>query len=93
MMWHDNNCSLAAMLAGSGNTYFDQVALLVDVFHFKSKHKVTNVFYGQFCNPAWWPELMDEKTGKWVFNSSVAEQVNLWFGGFRAMTHIMRADR
>lgn len=81
------------MLAKDGDTYFEQMALPVDVFHFKSKHKQSDVFCGQHCNPALWPELMDEKTKKWIFNSSAAEMVNLWLSGFRAMTRLMRSDR
>ena len=81
------------MLNASGDTYFQNVALPVDVFHFKAKHKESDGFYGHNCNPARWAELIDEQTGKWVFNSSIAEQVNVWFGGFQAITHLMCAHR
>ncbi|KAF8579203.1 hypothetical protein K439DRAFT_1648549 [Ramaria rubella] len=93
VMWHDNNCLAAAMLAKEQDTYFDWVALPVDIFHFKSKHKEQDEFYELNCNPALFPELMDPTTGKWVFNSSAAEQVNVWFGGFRLMTRLMLAER
>ncbi|KAF8576463.1 hypothetical protein K439DRAFT_1664598 [Ramaria rubella] len=93
IMWFDNNCGMAAMLQASGDTYFDEVALPVDVFHFKSKHKQSDGYCGWNCNPAHWPELMDKTTGKWLFNSSAAKQANHWLGGFRAMTRLMRADR
>jgi hypothetical protein len=81
------------MLEASGDTYFEYVALPVDVFHFKSKHKESDEYCGRNCNPALWSDLMDSTTGKWVFNSSAAEQANLWFGGFRAITRLMRRDR
>ena len=81
------------MLAKDQDMYFDYVALPVDVFHFKTKHKENDEFCGCFCNPAQWNELIDEDSGKWTFNSSAAEQVNVWFGGFRAITRLMRADR
>ena len=81
------------MLAKEGDTYFSRMALPVDVFHFKSKHKERDEFCGRNCNPALWVELMDEHTGKWVYNSSAAEQVNLWIGGFRAITRLMRCER
>lgn len=67
------------------------VALPVDVFHFECKHKATDTFCNENCNPARWPDLI--KDGKWLFNSSVAEQANAWFGGFQSITREMRADR
>ena len=80
--WYDNNCKVAAMLAADGETYFDHVALPIDMFHFKSKHRQTDAFCGWCCNLAHWIELTDEHMGQWIFNSSAAEQVNLSFGGF-----------
>ena len=46
----------------------------------------------QNCNPALWAELMTAN-GAWLFNSSVAEQTNAWFGGFLSIVHEMRVDR
>ena len=80
------------MLASRGNHYFDNVALPVDVFHFKAKHKESDGFCGQFCNPARWAELID-KDNRWTFNSSAAEQLNLWLWGYHAITRLMRQDR
>ena len=73
-------------------TYFDSCALPVDVFHFKSKHKESDIDCGTYCNPYFWPELRTPK-GEWRFNSSAAEQTNAWFGGFQAMVREMQADR
>jgi hypothetical protein len=56
------------------HTYFDGCALPVDVFHFKSKHKESDINCGSNCNPYIWPELRTD--GKWWFNSSAAEQAN-----------------
>jgi hypothetical protein len=92
-MWYDNNCHVAAMLDKARDTYFNEVALPVDVFHFKSKHKESDGYCGRNCNLALWKELMDEETGQWIFNSSAAEQVNLWFGQFNAITRLMRQER
>lgn len=96
VIWHDNNCHIKAMLKNDTEeclqTYFDNVALPVDVFHFKSKHKESDVECGQNCNPYIWPELCTED-GKWQFNSSAAEQTNAWFGGFLAIVRDMQADR
>ena len=62
------------MLNAENDTYFDHVALPVDVFHFKNKHKED---CGKYCNPAIWPELQTPEGG-WRFNSSAAEQANAW---------------
>ena len=31
--------------------------------------------------------------GQWVFNSSAAEQANVWFGGFQAIVRDMWVER
>lgn len=80
------------MLAAQGDTYFSKCALPVDVFHYKSKHKKTDTWCTQHCNPALWPELMTPEGG-WRFNSSAAEQANAWFGGYLAIVREMRVDR
>ncbi|KAJ7167590.1 hypothetical protein C8R46DRAFT_1093498 [Mycena filopes] len=96
VMWHDNNCRLVAMLRNDTDSklsnYFNSCALPVDVFHFKCKHKESDVECGKNCNPYLWPELRTED-GKWRFNSSAAEQTNAWFGGFQSMVREMQADR
>ena len=35
-----------------------------------------------------WKELHTHD-GKWIFNSSIAEQTNAWVGGYHAMLHEM----
>ncbi|KAJ7475645.1 hypothetical protein FB451DRAFT_1557538 [Mycena latifolia] len=96
VIWHDNNCNIVKMLRNDPDehmcTYFDHVALPVNVFHFKSKHKETDVDCGANCNPYIWPELRTED-GKWRFNSSAAEQTNTWFGGFQAIVREMTVER
>lgn len=66
--------------------------LPVDVFHFRSKHKESDETCGNHCNPVLFKDLYRED-GTWVFNSSIAEQTNVWFGGFLALTREMRVDR
>ena len=39
-----------------------------------------------------WPELSDGE-GKWIFNSSAAEQVNAWLGGYLAIVRDMLSHR
>jgi hypothetical protein len=92
VMWHDNNCRVSAMLASEQDTWFEGVALPVDVFHFKCKHKITDEFCNENCSPYRWPELHTADK-QWVFNSSAAEQTNVWFGGFHAIVREMRVDR
>ncbi|KAJ6479711.1 hypothetical protein C8R45DRAFT_1101158 [Mycena sanguinolenta] len=96
VLWHDNNCRVVAMLRNDADprlaNYFESCALPVDVFHFKCKHKETDVDCGRNCNPYLWSELRTDD-GKWRFNSSAAEQTNTWFGGFQSMVREMQADR
>ncbi|KIO26173.1 hypothetical protein M407DRAFT_74824 [Tulasnella calospora MUT 4182] len=88
-IFYDNNCTLAKTV--KNDPFFANIGLPVDVFHFKSKHKETDLFCQTHCNPASFPELMDDD--KWRFNSSVAEQTNVWFGGFHTICREMQVDR
>ena len=73
-------------------TYFDSCALPVDVFHFKCKHKESDFFCNEKCNPYIWKELhVGDST--WRFNSSAAEQANAWLGGYQSIVREMEADR
>ncbi|KDQ55343.1 hypothetical protein JAAARDRAFT_133990, partial [Jaapia argillacea MUCL 33604] len=90
-IFFNNSCSLKKHLQNIQDHYFDHIAMPVDIFHMKSKHKESDLFCGQHCNPASWPALI--KNGKWRFNSSTAEMTNAWFGGFQAIVREMREDR
>lgn len=96
VIWHDNNCRVRAMLNNDEDPhlrhYFDTCALPVDVFHFKCKHKESDIDCGTYCNPYIWPELRTADD-KWRFNSSAAEQTNAWFGGYQAIVREMQVDR
>ncbi|KAJ7439728.1 hypothetical protein B0H11DRAFT_1687812, partial [Mycena galericulata] len=87
-IFYDNNCSFLKHLHASGETYFNNVGLPVDVFHFKCKHSEGDVFCQTHCNPARFRELINSE-GKWVFNSSAAEQANVWFGKFQNIVQDM----
>src|SRR3977135_28221 len=89
--FYDTNCGLLKHIRHIGCTRFAKTALVVDVFHFKSKHKEADGVCQENCNPALFPELY--RDGKWVFNSSVAEQTNVWYGGFFAIVREMGAVR
>ncbi|KAF8224723.1 hypothetical protein L208DRAFT_1116868, partial [Tricholoma matsutake] len=84
----DSNCDAKQQVMASGNPFFADMGMSVDVWHFLNKHKVTHEFCQVHCNPAMYPELMNEK-GKWYFNTSVAEQTNMWLGGYHLMCHEM----
>ena len=79
------NCTLAKMV--QGDPFFRDIGLTVDVFHFKSKHAVTVVFCQTHCNPAAYPEPMSGDG--WAFNSSIAEQTNVWLGGYHSICREM----
>lgn len=73
--------------------YFDKIALAVDVFHFKSKHSTTDLYCQEFCNPAKFDELKGEGEKKWYFNTSIAEQTNVWLGGFHSIVRKMTEEK
>jgi hypothetical protein len=64
------------------------MGMCVDVWHFLNKHAVSHRFCQEHCNPADFPELMGPD-GKWFFNTSIAEQTNVWLGGYHSMCREM----
>ena len=62
--------------------------MCVDVWHFRNKHKATHEYCQKYCNPVQFPELLNE-SGKGFFNTSVAEQVNAWLGGYLSICREM----
>ncbi|KAJ7220636.1 hypothetical protein GGX14DRAFT_354323 [Mycena pura] len=91
-IFYDNNCQLLKHLRSCGDHYFDNVGLPVDVFHFKCKHTQADIFCQLNCNPALFKELIGPN-GEWIFNSSAAEQANVWFGKFQNIVQEMPALR
>ncbi|KAH9896557.1 hypothetical protein C8Q73DRAFT_744583 [Cubamyces lactineus] len=82
---YNNNCGLFKHCrATPGEDLHESIGLPVDVFHWKSKHKKTEVECSFHCNPYCFPELLNDD-GTWSFNSSRAEQTNVWFGGYHAI--------
>lgn len=69
--------------------WWDSVGMSVDVWHFLNKHKVSHDFCQKHCNPADFPELLNEDGKSWFFNTSIAEQVNVWLGGYHAIVREM----
>ncbi|TCD59991.1 hypothetical protein EIP91_010936 [Steccherinum ochraceum] len=94
VVFYDNACRLKAHLNKmdpAEREHFKSCALPVDAFHMKTKHKASDQFCADNCNPVLFDDLM--VGNQWRFNSSVAEMTNAWFGGFQAMVREMRADR
>ena len=89
-IFFDNNCSLAQHV--KADLYFNNIGLSVDVFHFKSKHKESHTFCQENCNPAAFSELVSQDGG-WFFNSLIAEQTNVWIGGYHAICREMLVDK
>ena len=83
-IFYDNNCNLLKTIRGNeaAKEHFKNVGFPVDVFHAVQKHKVDDDFCNLNCNPAGFPDLYDVETKKWRFNSSAAEQANVWYGKY-----------
>lgn len=91
-LFFDNACGLRSYITGRQD--FDllcRMAIVVDAFHF-SGHKESHADCQANCNPKVFPVLKG-KDGKWVFNSSAAEQVNAWFGKFQSKVKEMNYIR
>jgi hypothetical protein len=61
---------------------------------FTSSASIANQMYtalSEHCNPASFPELMEGN--RWVFNSSAAEQANVWFGQFQSIVREMTVEK
>ncbi|EIW73835.1 hypothetical protein CONPUDRAFT_147999 [Coniophora puteana RWD-64-598 SS2] len=77
---YDTACE--AKQQAMSDPWWDDVAMVVDVWHLLNKHKATHDFCQRYCNPAAFPELHKENGKGWWFNTSIAEQVNLWLGSY-----------
>ncbi|KAJ6492700.1 hypothetical protein C8R47DRAFT_1269993 [Mycena vitilis] len=87
---YDTNCDAKQqVMKEPRDDWWDSVGMCVDVWHFLNKHKVSHEFCQKHCNPADYPELMDEDGKTWFFNTSIAEQVNVWIGGYHAIVREM----
>jgi len=74
-----------------GDVHFRDTGKPVDVFHFQTKHKESDIVCQRNCNPAFFPDLLED--GKWRFNTSICEQTNVWLGGYRAILRDMEVTR
>ncbi|KAF8186294.1 hypothetical protein BJ912DRAFT_1022838 [Pholiota molesta] len=90
-IFFDNNCSLSKHV--KDDPMFANVGLTVDVFHFNCKHSIRDEYCQSNCNPAMYRELYGEGDKAWYFNSSIAEQTNVWLGTFNPIVREMLPDR
>lgn len=85
---YDSNCDAKQQVMASSDEFFKDMGMCVDVWHFLNKHKITHEFCQKHCNPAKYPEMLNEN-GEWYFNTSVAEQTNAWLGGYHSICREM----
>lgn len=91
VIFYDNNCHVKAVTDTLQDRHFDRVALPVDVFHMKTKHKESDDHCNHDCNPALFTDLMIGD--KWRFNLSATEVTNAWFGGYQSIVREMCVDQ
>jgi hypothetical protein len=91
VLFYDNNCSLYNFIANRRDIeeHFSRTALVVDVFHHRKHHDANDTTCQLHCNPTAFPQLYDEETRKWTFNSSACEQTNAWVNNFHGMVREM----
>jgi hypothetical protein len=78
---YDSNCNALREVESRKIAFFEGMGMCVDAFHHKTKHKASDLFCRERCDMKAYPELLDDD-GKYYFNSSIAEQTNVWFGSF-----------
>ncbi|EJU02410.1 hypothetical protein DACRYDRAFT_51775 [Dacryopinax primogenitus] len=79
VLFFNNNCTLGQYLIGRLEAkHFKETVLVVDVFHYKTKHADDNVYCSTHCNLVSFPELYDPASKTWTFNSLACEQSNAW---------------
>ncbi|KZO91274.1 hypothetical protein CALVIDRAFT_489335 [Calocera viscosa TUFC12733] len=91
VLFYDNNCSLHRYVADRPplQNYFKDTALVVDIFHFKSKHSANDMYCSLHCNAMAFPQLFDAEQKTWTFNSSACEQTNAWLNRFQPIVREM----
>lgn len=77
---YNSNCDTKQQALAQNDPYFKDMGMCVDIWHFLNRHKITHSFCQQHCNSADYPELLASDS-KWYFNTSIAEQTNVWLGG------------
>ncbi|KAJ7015995.1 hypothetical protein C8F04DRAFT_1283370 [Mycena alexandri] len=88
---YDTNCDAKQQVLAHPEIWgwFNDVGMTVDVFHFLHKHSVAHEFCQTHNNPAMYPELMNADSTGWFFNTSIAEQTNVWLGRYHSICRKM----
>ncbi|EIW75649.1 hypothetical protein CONPUDRAFT_65625 [Coniophora puteana RWD-64-598 SS2] len=86
---YDTACDAHRQARNRESDFWKSVGMCVDVWHLKNKHKTTHTYCRDHCNPADYPELKTADGKGWYFNTSIAEQVNVWLGGYQAIVREM----
>ena len=90
ILFFDNACGLRSHIKGCpDNSILDRMAIVVDAFHYGG-HKESDELCKEFCSPNKYP-VLKRADGSWLFNSSAAEQNNVWVVGYGPMCREMRA--
>ncbi|KAF7378197.1 hypothetical protein MSAN_00244300 [Mycena sanguinolenta] len=90
---YDNNCTLYKYLVRNNIPLYESIGFPVDVFHWTCKHAKESIECSYHCNPTLFPELLGTDGKAWFFNSSIAEQTNVWLGGYHSILREMGSDR
>ncbi|KAJ7104619.1 hypothetical protein C8R44DRAFT_640225, partial [Mycena epipterygia] len=87
---YNTNCDAKQQVLAHPNHWwwYHDVGMSVDVFHFLNKHDINHEFCQKYCNPMSFLEMLGPD-GKWFFNTSVAEQTNVWLGGYQSICREM----
>ncbi|KIK80447.1 hypothetical protein PAXRUDRAFT_36188 [Paxillus rubicundulus Ve08.2h10] len=59
------------------------------IYNTAHDHKMTHDYFQKNCNPVDYPELMNNNGTGWWFNTSIAEQINVWLGSYHAICREM----
>jgi hypothetical protein len=86
---YDTACDAKQQVEARGDEWWHGVGMCVDVWHLLNKHKMTHTYCQENCNPADYSELMNNNGDGWWFNTSIAEQVNVWLGSYHAICREM----
>ena len=79
-MIYDSNCNALQEVYSCKIHFFNGMGMCVNAFHHRTKHKASDTFCWKNCSMKAYPKLLND--GGYYFNSSIAEQTNVWFGGF-----------